>query len=545
MRLQDSCSAVLTTLAFVSATSATWAFQCETKVTGSDSQWGDQFGIAVAVSGDAVVVGAPDHGDPLTQAGTAYVFERDAGGPGAWGQAAKLQAEAPFSFDHFGLSVALDGDTALVGTPGDDVAPNQLTGAVYVFQRDHGGPSAWGRVARIIAMDPNAGDSLGKAVAISDDTAIAGAPLDNPQGIGDAGAAYIFERNEGGTDTWGQVKKLVASDLDWGDRFGAAVDIDGDVAVVGAFNAEPSGAGAAYIFYRDVNGTPWRQVKKLQPPGVSSNDHFGVTVAVSADVIAVSHPPTCAAYVFVRDAGGSDNWGQVATIEIPLGPCGPDLSASENRIVLGAPGDLEFHGAAYVFERELGGLPEGWGLAARINSPQPEQYSDFGLIVSVAQGTLIVGAPNDDADTGTAFVEDLTAASRYCTSTPNSAGPGAWLGTTGTTNVSNQNLVLVAAGAPPGQFGLFYYGAEAAQVPFGDGFRCVGPGAVGLFRLNPPEQIDASGRAMHALDYGNPPTPSGQITPGSTWYFQFWFRDPAAGGVGFNLTDALALSFCP
>ena len=164
--------------------------------------------------------------------------------------------------------------------------------------------------------------------------------------------------------------------------------------------------------------------------------------------------------------------------------------------------------------------------------------------MSLSGETVLVGAPEDE-DTGKVFVMDLAAAARYCVGAPNSVGPSAFFGTNGTTHVSHDNLLLLAAGAPAGQFGLFYYGPEAVQVPFGDGYRCVGGGATGLFRLYPPVQIDGSGAAAHALDYDNPPTPAGQITPGSTWYFQFWYRDPAASGAGFNFSDACALSFCP
>ena len=114
--------------------------------------------------------------------------------------------------------------------------------------------------------------------------------------------------------------------------------------------------------------------------------------------------------------------------------------------------------------------------------------------MSLSGETVLVGAPEDE-DTGKVFVMDLAAAARYCVGAPNSVGPSAFFGTNGTTHVSHDNLLLLAAGAPAGQFGLFYYGPEAVQVPFGDGYRCVGGGATGLFRLNPPAQIDGSGAA--------------------------------------------------
>ena len=82
------------------------------------------------------------------------------------------------------------------------------------------------------------------------------------------------------------------------------------------------------------------------------------------------------------------------------------------------------------------------------------------------------------------------------------------------------------------------------MIPFGNGFRCVSSPA---YRLNPPDVIEGSGSVARAVDYSLPPmsTGPGQISPGSSWNFQFWYRDPAGGGPGFNLTDGLQISFCP
>ncbi|MDP6409801.1 MAG: PQQ-dependent sugar dehydrogenase [Planctomycetota bacterium] len=131
----------------------------------------------------------------------------------------------------------------------------------------------------------------------------------------------------------------------------------------------------------------------------------------------------------------------------------------------------------------------------------------------------------------------------YCTSAPNSAGPGAWISHGGTTIISASDFELRADGAIPGQFGLFYYGPQQAQIPFGDGVRCVG-GTV--WRLNPPQVIEPGGHASRPLDFSAPPAPGGQIDAGETWFFQFWYRDPTGPqGSGFNLSDALSVTFCP
>ena len=112
----------------------------------------------------------------------------------------------------------------------------------------------------------------------------------------------------------------------------------------------------------------------------------------------------------------------------------------------------------------------------------------------------------------------------------------------GNTSISANTFTLEILGAAPGQPGLFYYGPNQVELPFGNGFRCVG-GAV--TRLNPPIVISSPwGEAIHALD-NTAPQHAGNIQPGTRWNFQFWYRDPADGGSTFNLTDALSVPFIP
>ncbi len=135
----------------------------------------------------------------------------------------------------------------------------------------------------------------------------------------------------------------------------------------------------------------------------------------------------------------------------------------------------------------------------------------------------------------------------YCATSPNSAGAGAVISGRGVPSIGQNYFKVSADGAPAGQFGLFYYGSVPMSAPFGDGLRCVGAGTTGTFRLNPPVVIDPTGFAYRLLDFTQPPEGSGpgKIDPGSTWYFQFWYRDPAFGGSGFNLSDGLSVVFCP
>ena len=121
-------------------------------------------------------------------------------------------------------------------------------------------------------------------------------------------------------------------------------------------------------------------------------------------------------------------------------------------------------------------------------------------------------------------------------------GAGARISWEGTVSITYNDLALTATSCPVNQFGIFYYGPGALQIPFGDGWRCVGGGTVIRF---PPQSSSVDGGVLQAIDYPNPPQAAGRIQSGSNWNFQYWGRDPASGGSGFNLSDALSVVFCP
>ncbi len=129
----------------------------------------------------------------------------------------------------------------------------------------------------------------------------------------------------------------------------------------------------------------------------------------------------------------------------------------------------------------------------------------------------------------------------YCLGAPNSAGPGAQIAVQGSTSKTLNDTYLSVSGAPPGQIGIFYYGDFKTQVPFGEGWKCV---AGQIVRLLPSVPLGPTGSGSYFLDLQGPP-PAGSITAGSTFDFQFWYRDPLGGGVGFNLSNAVEILFCP
>jgi hypothetical protein len=230
--------------AYVFKRDAGGAWSEEKKLVGGDSLANDFFGTSVAVSGNFAVVGAPEEDRTASNAGAAYVFERDAAG--TWSEVTKLIASDAEADDFFGRSVSIRGDSVLVGASWEDEGGDKA-GAAYVFKRDAGG--VWSEVSKLTASDAQAGDEFGDSVAMHEDFALVGAPFGNATGVSDSGAAYVFKRNAAGT--WTEDAKLNASDAEAGDFFGDSVAADGDSAVIGASVGNAVGmsdTGAAYIY---------------------------------------------------------------------------------------------------------------------------------------------------------------------------------------------------------------------------------------------------------------------------------------------------------
>jgi len=310
-----------------------WALQ--QKLTAADGAAGDEFGYSVAVSGDTALVGAV--GDAVgsnTAQGSAYVFVRSGS---TWSQQAQLTAADGAAGDQFGYSVAVSGDTALVGTALDDVASNELQGSAYVFVRSG---STWSQQAKLTAADGAANDRFGGSVALSGETALVGAEY-HAVASTTPGSAYVFVRS--GT-TWSQQAQLTAADGAYGDSFGRSVALCGDTALVGApyhFHSY----GSAYVFVR--SGTTWSQQAELGYGGGNTGDLFGCSVALDGDVALVGswqrydffEDRTCpgSAYVFVRSGS---TWSQ----RVRLTAAGIDI-ATEHPVALS--GDTALVGAAY------------------------------------------------------------------------------------------------------------------------------------------------------------------------------------------------------
>lgn len=374
------------------------AQQAYLKASNTDAD--DLFGHAVAISGDLIVIGAPEEAGPSTgvngiqndnsalRAGAAYVFRRVGN---SWVQEAYLKASNTDAFDLFGWSVAISGNRVIVGAKhesggstgvnGNESDNSQwAAGSVYVFVQSNG---TWSQEAYLKASNASAGDRFGYSVAISGDVIAVGAWNERSASVGvngnqaddsatRSGAAYVF-RYAGGN--WAQEAYLKASNTDAEDLFGVAIGVSGDLVVVGATRESSastgvngiqsdnsaSGSGAAYVFRS--NAGVWSQEAYIKASNAAFNDIFGQSVAVSDGRIIVGAPNEDSNATRV---GGNQN----------------DDSASQA-------------GAAYLFVKTAG----VWSQEAYLKASNTRLSNNFGYSVGISGLHVIVGAQDEDSIT--------------------------------------------------------------------------------------------------------------------------------------------------
>ena len=257
------------------------------KLTASDGASGDGLGWSVAIAGDTIVVGAPfDTVGVNFFQGSAYTFTRT-GAPDRM-QTAKLTASDGLSSDNLGLSVAIDGDTIVAGAPGDKIGANSGQGSAYTFAAT-GGPDRT-QTAKLTASDGTAFDGLGGSVAIEGDTIVAGVPFDAVGTIPGRGSVCTFARTGAAART--QTARLIASDGATQDNLGASVDIDGDTIVAGApFDTVGAngGQGSVYTFAR-TGATARTQTAKLRASDGATDDNLGWSASIDGETIVGGAP---------------------------------------------------------------------------------------------------------------------------------------------------------------------------------------------------------------------------------------------------------------
>ncbi|MBL8181278.1 MAG: VCBS repeat-containing protein [Blastocatellia bacterium] len=377
------------------------------KVSSADSLVSDFFGNSVSISGNTAIVGAQGHqiGSNGDQ-GAAYIFVNNGS---VWQLQQKLvmpvsdaQASA-----QFGYSVAISGDTVIVGSPTQDNGGNTDQGAAYVYVRSG---TTWTFQQRLRQSDGAPGDNFGWSVALDGNTAVVGAYLDDESIYTNCGSAYAYLRT--GT-TWQEESRMVSSERTSNSQMGYSVAISGDTVLIGARFAQTSAAsadfGSAYIF-TPVAGTPrvWTQRSILTAPQRSAGDQFGFSVGVSGNTALIgsrfddvgSNIDQGSAYVFT---GSGFTWTFQRQLFANDGTAndefGNAVSISGDKLVVGAPQDSSRNGRAYLFT----GVGSNWTQLPVSVAPDGSAGDLYGSSVSISGSNAVIGAVFDDARRGSVY----------------------------------------------------------------------------------------------------------------------------------------------
>ena len=382
---------------FTRSSTGVWSQQAYVKASNTGA--GDGFGRSVALDDDTLVVGAPfedssakdvngnQGDDSASNSGAVYVFTR--GNSGSWIQQAYLKATDTEADDNFGMSVALSGDTMVVGAPAKNKNTNN-SGSVYVFTRTNG---VWASQSLLKASNAEAGDGFGGSVALDGNTLVVGASFEDSIATGvdgdqgndpvqgtnnDSGAVYVFTKDSNGS--WKQEAYLKASNAGAADGFGTQVALDGDTVAVGAAS-EDNGAkgidreqdgkpdvgnafnsGAVYVFTR--SGTAWTQQAYLKASNTGATDGFGRSVALAQNTLAVG------AWLEDSHAKGIN------------GDEGDDIANAKDS------------GAVYLFARSNGVWTKQTDYVKASNTGVDDH---FGISVALSGGTVAVGASGESS----------------------------------------------------------------------------------------------------------------------------------------------------
>jgi hypothetical protein len=397
------CMLLIATVVPVTRGAANWTE--EQKLRSSDIESKDWFGCSVSLSGDTALIGAKYNDDKGTRSGSAYVFTRTGT---TWTQQAKLLASNGVEEDQFGCSVSLDGDTALIGASEYYL----YNGSAYVFTRSG---TTWTQQAKLLASDGLASSHFGYSVSLSGDTALIGAMDDNDNGA-NSGSAYVFTRT--GT-TWTQQAKLLPSDGKVADWFGRSVSLSGNTALIATsrsstyvftrtgttwsqqqkldfgylaslnddtaliFDSNSYDSGA-YVFTR--SGTTWTQQQRLRP--LDNAQNFGSSISLYGDIALIgAYWDKGSAYVFTRSG---TSWTQqyklLASDGVGGDHFGESVSIFSNTVLISAPATDGYlyarNGSAYVFTTGGENQPPVAGFTWTPSNPTPNQTITFNASTS-------------------------------------------------------------------------------------------------------------------------------------------------------------------
>lgn len=375
-------------------------------VTYDPDAFVDDFGWAVDLSGDQAVVGAPAHTGPNnTGFGAAYVFRRvTAGADALWALVEKLAPTPAISTSRFGESVAIDGDTVIVGAPRTQVGAILGAGAVHVFERNAGGAEQWSQTKRLLPLTATEQGGFGAAVALDGEVLLVGEPRATFSFLKeDEGAVAVHERNLGGQGQWGR-RKILTQDFS-SSSFGASIAMRGGLAIVGAptspllFEDDPR-EGVARLYGRNEDGADsWGELMLFN--GSIAPDDFGAAVAVDGNIVAIGAPlGETGGVVWIWQKNPEDPWTNAgATFVTAPDPAAGDrfgdaLALDGITLFAGAPELKPGAGSVYRLIR----IAQGQWPPMLVPPPAaPAPRYGFAVAFEASSGRLLVGSPRSDA----------------------------------------------------------------------------------------------------------------------------------------------------
>lgn len=424
-------------------------------LTASVGSSGDQFGHAVSISGDIVVVGTPSVNAPTNDEGIVYLYEKSGANWTSMTETAQLTLSDAAEDDYFGLSVAVDGDVVIGATKNK----NGNQGAVYLFEKPLSGWVSATETAKLTASDGAGGDYFGNAISLKNDIIAVGATYDDDAGV-NTGVVYVFEKPVAGWISATETAKLTDANADLNQNLGSSVSVGIDQIISGAvfsdqngessgrvvvFNKPPVGyvnaVSSVYLFplpYTNISylntghtvaidgniavigndidysnyavvmefdGNNWIRVATLTPSDGVHGDAFGYAVSVFGDVIVVGayiHGLGGAAYVFEKPSTGWEDMTETAKLlasDAGAEDCfGSAVDIYGDDIVIGAWSNDEHStasGAAYVFTKPL----SGWVSTtetAKLYASDASGADYLGFSVAISDGVIALGAKYDD-----------------------------------------------------------------------------------------------------------------------------------------------------
>lgn len=411
----------------------------------------------------------------------------------------------------FGTSMDTHGGVVLVGAPDLTLLSE---GTAYLFDIATG--------TELVQLGPQGGqggETFGNAVSYDGVRALVGSPSATVAST-NAGLVSVFDGSTG-QFLFDLLPPAPAANL----RFGASVSLAGNLALIGA-PGELATPGTAYLF--DL--TTGQALFELSPAVVPVASFYGREVGL-APPYAVIGSRIDSGTLHVYDTGsGEELYALNPGTSTALGYFGQRLTAEGSRALVGDIGFGAF-GAAYVID-----LPTG-AIEFELIASDADSADFFGSGLALQGNRALIGAPGEGLR-GAAYYFNLDGlGSAGCTVSPNSTGEPGELFAAGSASLADESLELRMVGAPLGQPGLFFTGLAEAQIPFGDGTLCIGGT---LLRLGSPV-FEQGGEFVQDVDF----SAAGAGLGAGTAYFQTWYRDPAAAGANFNLSDRVEVLLQP